>query len=342
MSQTYRSYPEIQQVFTFLGPVLAFALEAIKESAFPADEWDRTHPRPRDRVAFLRARVQVAEGGGLLPLGTVAAGDSFWRLFSDFLSEATAVPEAISDPVAELLTGATRNSTWNDAYAVNSILQWCAFGSVTTVGESLRRASCSEMKHPTSQSVIRYLLAETKHIEPTLGLARQLTLPLPSRPETTQYKEIARHLISEQLDTLSAPPVENDLMRMWMYVLFQTIAIPIGTGGSVASLLAEQIAADTTFATSAQQCSSLVQGLMEKNRRAKLFRDAAEARVPRIVVLTTWLVDAFESGWQQGAKEVDTYRPMRVAKLMVMFGFLMRRDVPEIVSSLLDEWSQRI
>lgn len=42
--------------------------------------------------------------------------------------------------------------------------------------------------------------------------------------------------------------------------------------------------------------------------------------------------------WWSG---VDSYRPVRVARLMVMFGFLMRRDLLDIVALVLAEWARK-
>lgn len=336
MLQTYRSYPDSQQVFSLVGPFLAIALEAVKEAAFSVDEWDRTHPQPADRVRFLRDRAHVTEDAGLVPPGTVAAGDAFWSMFSDLMLQPTASMLPSSDPVVRLLSG-----DMNDACVVTSVIQWCAFGSVRKVGESLSRESRITTANPVDHRVIQRLLAETQHLEPNLGLAQQLLLPLAVDIPSTRYKQIATRLISAQLDTLSKTPVDSDLMQMWLRVLFQTLTMPTGAGEEVHSLLAEHAAADAAFAASAVQCKDLIQDLDGTSRRAQLCRDAVKANVPRIVVLTTWLVAAFERGWQDGAKDIDSYRPLRVAKLLVMFGFLMRRDAPGIVSLLLEEWTRR-
>jgi hypothetical protein len=96
-----------------------------------------------------------------------------WESFTSLLREV----DQISSPIFSLLKQTADRPREDWKTASNHILRWCVFGDRTKVLSTICRIRDSAMEQvsdePRAQrvlDVISFLLSDTAHLEPTLGL----------------------------------------------------------------------------------------------------------------------------------------------------------------------------
>jgi hypothetical protein len=96
-----RSYPELEETFAFLGPVLALYFGEIVEFALDLkpEEVRTTHPPIRSRVMAIRDKVRVAAREGLFKTNPLPMGDFFCRIIDGLLLMVSSVGYPIVSPV---------------------------------------------------------------------------------------------------------------------------------------------------------------------------------------------------------------------------------------------------
>jgi hypothetical protein len=171
MALTYRSHPKLQRAFAFMGPTLAFGLAAVT---------DNTHPSPQDRFCTLLNWAAVAEREGMIAPGSTRPGETFWTLLQTVLQHLQKSPDLVTSPVQALLTpleGLDGLPEQACKEFVDVVLQWCTFGSITRVRNSVRVAlgkllsSDSPRNRALGERLLTRMVDETRHLEKTLGFA---------------------------------------------------------------------------------------------------------------------------------------------------------------------------
>jgi hypothetical protein len=135
--------------------------------------------------------------------------------------------------------------------------------------------------------------------------------------------------------------IYQGLMRMWHGVLFGTLVWEFSDGDTPESLLTEKLAADAGFEANIEQCLPIVESLQSQQVRDELQAEAANGRVPRVVVLTTRLANIFEPDRAAAANRDTAERYEGVGRMFFTFALLLRRDSPECVSLLTSEFRRR-
>ena len=162
----------------FSGISLAMCLMGAQEFATPY-----TVDLRRTRTAVLRmARLQhwttVGIEADMLPSESIRGLRFWWDPFNELLREVNLVPSPILRLLAETADGPEEE--W--LHARNEIVKWVAFGDserivagVSAVYQNAVARSAKEARARRVVALVRYIVAETKFLEPELGLEKVLS-----------------------------------------------------------------------------------------------------------------------------------------------------------------------
>ncbi len=173
----FRSHPGLQPV-AVSGVALALGFLAIKE--FAEREYDGGKRRTKNatlRMSRILYWVQLSIQLGGLTEEALQNGKLFWEITRGLLARVERVPSPIFSLV--LQTADRPEVDWPTAS--NHLVQWCAFGNRDRVVDTIRKIRDSALGQVNREAraqrvlqVIRFILKDTSHLEPTLGLEAAL------------------------------------------------------------------------------------------------------------------------------------------------------------------------
>jgi hypothetical protein len=162
----------------FLSAALALSFLALKE--FSDMEYEggvritKNATLRMQRMLWWGA-LSVAAGG--ITKDAIEVGKWFWECFVKLLRGIKEIPS----PIFSLLVQTAERPPSDWRIASNHILKWIVFGDRTKVLSALRRirdaATYEASKRPHARrvlDVISFLLSDTDHLEPTLGMRAAL------------------------------------------------------------------------------------------------------------------------------------------------------------------------
>ncbi|HEY6235465.1 MAG TPA: hypothetical protein VIW69_10220 [Candidatus Elarobacter sp.] len=172
-----RSHPEMQ-VLASWAMVLAMALFAALEFAEAEQQFDAEHQtitRSVREAVWRKSRLfhwaNVAVRQSDMTSEALQNAEFAWGLFDGLLREVDQVPS----PVRSLLTEISQREAQQWEIATNYLLTWCTFGARRTVLSAVRtvRDDARNDQSVIADAVLRlidFVLDDTRHLEPTLGL----------------------------------------------------------------------------------------------------------------------------------------------------------------------------
>lgn len=172
LTREVRNHPELQGVI-LAAAILAIGYIAVKEFAMSEVDGHRSI-----RESYLRAnRIfhwgKLAEQFGT-PVDSEHAAKLTWNMLTNLLRRVEQVPSPILSLVVQ--TAARPREDW--ARASTEIIKWCAFGAASRVRRVLRAVHDDAARQMEQNSaagralkVIDFILEDTRHLEPDLGLA---------------------------------------------------------------------------------------------------------------------------------------------------------------------------
>jgi hypothetical protein len=172
-----RRHADLQPI-GFVGVVLALSFVALKEFS----ETEHEDGKRRTKQATLRMHrlfywgaLSVVAGG--IAAEAVALGKAFWECLVSLLRQIEDIPS----PLFSLLLQTAKQPKDDWGVASEQVLKWCTFGDRKKVLSTVRQIRDSAVraaeKQPNARGVLEvlsFLLADTAHLEPALGLRAAL------------------------------------------------------------------------------------------------------------------------------------------------------------------------
>lgn len=167
-----RNNPQLLHA-AFSGISLAMSFVGVKEFSRPYTANSRSIKGAVFRVARLNYWIRQYEDIGDVPQGTAASSLVFWNAFKQMLTYVKEIPS----PVYDLLTGSAKKDRSDWDRTRNIIVRWITFGDresvlagVKSVYEWASVRSITDRRALGVTEIIEYILAQTKDLEPELGL----------------------------------------------------------------------------------------------------------------------------------------------------------------------------